>query len=437
MKHSITQIKIIFLVILLIPLFLTTVENLSNREVQDSKKRDPLATYDIWDEYGKLHPEGPFTIDEFYSIVDDEIWFGYKKESSPITISDALRIEEELITIVLNYIESNKSENINKNDTLNNNFTELIPNLDRKGFIEKTDSLINQSNFKEILLKNVSNFFWAFEKEAENFPLTVLNSEIFYGKEGWIFSKSLSFCPSLDSENFHRESLIKLNSSDKRIIILPIPLKGQVIEEKLLPFQMFFIKCDEVKIINKNLKKQSDNFESTTYIDLYPIYSSNKNSTPLYAQGNTHWSDYGLSTALVELLSSMDENSINKYEKVGVKLANNEVLERLSFISLDTYEDDYSVTSTADFSKERILLIRDSFFENRNGGSDLKVLFDYDEIHWSYIQKISPEIFKLIIDSYSIIIVESSIENLLYYNLNEKPRLEILSDLFSAEDFSK
>ena len=82
-------------------------------------------------------------------------------------------------------------------------------------------------------------------------------------------------------------------------------------------------------------------------------------------------------------------------------------------------------------------MIRDSFFENRNGGSDLKVLFDYDEIHWSYIEKISPEIFKLIIDSYSIIIVESSIENLLYYNLNEKPRLEILSKLFPVGAFSK
>ena len=106
MKHSITQIKVIFLIILLIPLFLTTVENLSNIEVQDSEKRDPLATYDIWDEFGNLHPEGPFTINEFYSIVDDKIWFGYKKESSPTTVSDALRIEEELITIVLNYIES-------------------------------------------------------------------------------------------------------------------------------------------------------------------------------------------------------------------------------------------------------------------------------------------------------------------------------------------
>ena len=95
----------------------------------------------------------------------------------------------------------------------------------------------------------------------------------------------------------------------------------------------------------------------------------------------------------------MDKNSINKYAKDGVKLENNEVLERLSFISLDTYEDNYSVTSTADFSKERILLIRDSFFENRNGGSELKVLFDYDEIHWSYVEKISPEIFELIIDN--------------------------------------
>jgi hypothetical protein len=234
----------------------------------------------------------------------------------------------------------------------------------------------------------------------------------------------------LDSEKLHRESLVKLNSSDKRVVILPIPLKGQVIEEKLLPFQMFFIKCDEIMTINKNLKIQADNFESTNYIDLYPVYSSKKNSTPLYAQGNTHWSDYGLSITLVELLSSMEKNSINKYAKSGLKLENNEVLERLSFINLETYEDDYSVTSTADFSKERILLIRDSFFENRNGGIELKVLFDYDEIHWTYIEKISPEIFKLIIDSYSIIIVESSIENLLYYNLDEKPRLEILSKLF-------
>jgi len=430
MKHSITQIKVLFLVILLIPLFLTTVENLSKREIQDSEKKDPSAVYEIWDQFGNLHPKGPFTINEFSSIVDEKVWFGYKKKSSPIVISDGLRIEEHLITIVLDHIESNKSENINKSDPLNNKFTDLVSSLSQKNFIEKTDALINQSNFKKILLKNVSNFFWTFEKKAENFTLTVLNSEIFYGKEGWIFSKNLSSCPSLDSENLHKESLIKLNSSNKKIIILPIPLKGQVIEERLLPFQMFFIKCDEVKILNKNLKSQADSFESTNYIDLYPVYSSKKNSTYLYSQGNTHWSDYGLSVALVELLSSMDKNSINKYTKVGLKLENNEVLERLNFINLDTYEDDYLVTSTADFSKKRILLIRDSFFENRNGGIDLKSLFDYDEIHWTYVEKISPEIFKLIIDSYSIIIVESSIENLLYYNLNERPRLEILSKLF-------
>ena len=149
MKYSITQIKITFLVILLIPLFLTTVENLSNKEVRDSEKRDPLAVYEIWDEFGNLHPEGPFTINEFSSIVDEKVWFGYKKESSPIVISDGLRIEEQLITVVLDHIESNKSENINENDTLNKKFTEFISNLDRKGFIEKTDSLINQSNFKK------------------------------------------------------------------------------------------------------------------------------------------------------------------------------------------------------------------------------------------------------------------------------------------------
>ena len=429
MKHSITQIKIIFLGILLIPLFLTTVENLSNREVQDSEKKDPLATYEIWDEFGNLHPEGPFTINEFSSIVDEKIWFGYKKESSPITISDALRIEEKLITIVLNYIESNKSENINKNDALNKKFTELIYNLDRKGFIEKTDSLINQSNFKKILLKNVSNFFWAFEKEAENFPLTVLNSEIFYGKEGWIFSKNLSSCPSFYSQNKYKEILGKLNSLEKKIIILPIPLNGQIVEEKLLPFQRLFIGCSEVRVFNNKMKLFAESFEYTSYIDLFPVYLSQKNLPTLFSQGNTHWSDYGLSIALVELLSSMDTNSLNEYKKEGSKLANNEVLERLGLISLSLYEDDYAVYTSTDFSKEKILLIRDSFFENRNGGDQLKELFDYDEVHWSYIEKISPEIFISIIDNYSIIIIESSIENLLYFSSYGEPRLIMLTKL--------
>ena len=430
MKYSVTQTKLLFLAVLIIPLILITGENLNNLQIPNTEKKDPLSVYEIWDQFGNLHPEGPFTIDEFSSIVDEKVWFGYRKESIPIEILEGLRLEEQLVRIVLDDIKNNKSENIINNNISNKTFTELMISLDRKGFIEKTDSLINQSNLKKILLKNVSKFFWIFEKDSKNLPLTVLNSEIFYGKEGWIFSKKLSFCPSLNSENSHREALIKLNSSSKKIYILPIPLKGQIIEERLLPFQMFFIRCDEVKVLNNNLKLLADKFESINYIDLFPIYLSQKDSTSLYSQGNTHWSAYGLSIALVELLSSMDKNSLNEYEKDGLKLANNEVLERLSFITLNIYEDNYMVNTTANFSEKKILLIRDSFFENRNGGNELKILFDYDEIHWSYVEKISPEIFKLIIDSYSIIIVESSIESLLYSNPYGEPRLEILSKLF-------
>jgi len=430
MKYSVTQTKLLFLAVLIIPLILITGENLNNLQIPNTEKKDPLAVYEIWDQFGNLHPEGPFTIDEFSSIVDEKVWFGYRKESIPIEILEGLRLEEQLVRIVLDDIKNNKSENIINNNISDKTFTELMINLDREGFIEKTDSLINQSNLKKILLKNVSKFFWIFEKDSKNLPLTVLNSEIFYGKEGWIFSKKLSFCPSLNSENSHREALIKLNSSSKKIYILPIPLKGQIIEERLLPFQMFFIRCDEVKVLNNNLKLLADKFESINYIDLFPIYLSQKDLTSLYSQGNTHWSSYGLSIALVELLSSMDKNSLNEYEKDGLKLANNEVLERLSFITLNIYEDNYMVNTTANFSEKKILLIRDSFFENRNGGNELKILFDYDEIHWSYVEKISPKIFKLIIDSYSIIIVESSIESLLYSNPYGEPRLEILSKLF-------
>ena len=430
MKYSVTQTKLLFLAVLIIPLILITGENLNNLQIPNTEKKDPLSVYEIWDQFGNLHPEGPFTIDEFSSIVDEKVWFGYRKESIPIEILEGLRLEEQLVRIVLDDIKNNKSENIINNNISYKTFTELMISLDRKGFIEKTDSLINQSNLKKILLKNVSKFFWIFEKDSKNLPLTVLNSEIFYGKEGWIFSKKLSFCPSLNSENRLKEALIKLNSSSKKIYILPIPLKGQIIEERLLPFQMFFIRCDEVKVLNNNLKLLADKFESINYIDLFPIYLSQKDSTSLYSQGNTHWSAYGLSIALVELLSSMDKNSLNEYEKDGLKLANNEVLERLSFITLNIYEDNYMVNTTANFSEKKILLIRDSFFENRNGGNKLKILFDYDEIHWSYVEKISPEIFKLIIDSYSIIIVESSIESLLYSNPYGEPRLEILSKLF-------
>ena len=125
----------------------------------------------------------------------------------------------------------------------------------------------------------------------------------------------------------------------------------------------------------------------------------------------------------------MNTNSLNEYKKEGSKLANNEVLERLGLISLSLYEDDYVVYTSTDFSNEKILLIRDSFFESRNGGDQLKELFDYDEVLWGYIEKISPEIFISIIDNYSIIIIESSIENLLYFSPYGEPRLEMLSRL--------
>jgi len=48
---------------------------------------------------------------------------------------------------------------------------------------------------------------------------------------------------------------------------------------------------------------------------------------------------------------------------------------------------------------------------------------------WSYIEKISPQIFLRIIDSYSIIIIESSIENFLYFSPYEDTRIGVLSKL--------
>ena len=429
MKDSLFQTKILFLTILLIPVLLITTENLKNIKIPEIGKDNPLAVYEIWDQNGKLHPEGPFTIEEFSSIVDEKMWFGYNKESDSIVIPDGIRLKEDLVRIVFDYISDNQKENQANSNATSKTFTDLIISLDREGIVEKTDSIINESSLKSYLLNNIAKFFWLFERNARNIPLTVLNSEIFYGKEGWIFSKNLSSCPSFYSQNKYKEILGKLNSLEKKIIILPIPLKGQIVEEKLLPFQRLFIGCSEVRVFNNQMKLFAESFEYTSYIDLFPVYLSQKNLPTLFSQGNTHWSDYGLSIALVELLSSMDTNSLNEYKKEGSKLANNEVLERLGLISLSLYEDDYVVYTSTDFSNEKILLIRDSFFENRNGGDQLKELFDYDEVHWSYIEKISPEIFISIIDNYSIIIIESSIENLLYFSSYGQSRLEILSRL--------
>ncbi len=429
MKNSLIQTKLLFLVFLLIPVVSVTSENIEEIKIPSMGKRDPLAVYEIWDQDGKLHPEGPFTIEEFSSIVDEKIWFGYKKESDSIIIPDGLRIQEDLVRIVFDYIEDENKDREVDISVSDVTFTELITTFDREGILEKTDLIINESNLKKSLLSYVAKVFWFFERNSSNIPITVLNSEIFYGKEGWIFSKNLSSCPYSYSQKNYTEAFTKLDRLEKKIIIVPVPLKGQVVEEKLLPFQKFFITCEKVQDLNSQMELLSENFQHTSYIDLFPIYLNEENLPSLFSLGNTHWSDYGLSIALVEILSSMDEQSINEYKKQGSKLANNEVLERLGLISLNLYEDDYEVTSSADFSDDQILLIRDSFFENRNGGDQLKNLFDYDEIHWSYIEKISPQIFLRIIDSYSIIIIESSIESLLYFSPYGQPRIEIISRL--------
>ena len=105
MKNSLIQTKLLFLVFLLIPVVSVTSENIEEIKIPSMGKRDPLAVYEIWDQDGKLHPEGPFTIEEFSSIVDEKIWFGYKKESDSIIIPDGLRIQEDLVRIVFDYIE--------------------------------------------------------------------------------------------------------------------------------------------------------------------------------------------------------------------------------------------------------------------------------------------------------------------------------------------
>ena len=86
MKNSLIQTKLLFLVFLLIPVVSVTSENIEEIKIPSMGKRDPLAVYEIWDQDGKLHPEGPFTIEEFSSIVDEKIWFGYKKESDSIKL---------------------------------------------------------------------------------------------------------------------------------------------------------------------------------------------------------------------------------------------------------------------------------------------------------------------------------------------------------------
>jgi len=429
MKDSVNQVKLLLLVVLLLPTLFIISEDIENITFPSIERHDPLAVYDIWDEGGNLHPNGPFTIEDFSSIVDDKVWFGYKRGGDSIVISDGLRLDEASVRIILDYIDNNDTGRQLERDISNIKLSKLVMNLDRKGILEKTESIIDQSALRETILKNIANFFWIFERKSNHLPLTVLNSEIFYGKEGWIFSKNLSFCPSPIVESDYSKYLLKLNSLNKKIIILPVPLKGHIVREKLLPFQMFFIRCNEVWELNKNIKIISENLKFIEYVDLFDSYINEENSTSLYSKGNTHWSDLGLSIALVELLSTMDQYSVNNYIEAGRKLENNEVLERLGLISLEEYEKNYDVRSSADFSEEKILVIRDSFLEDRNGGSKMKQLFDYDEIHWNYIEKISSDVFSIIIDSYSMIIIESSIENLVYSNHDKEPRLIMLAKL--------
>ena len=431
MKIGINQIKIGILVVLLLPLIAILITERNSLNIYTFfESKNSLATYEVWDKFGDIHPDGPFTIEEFNQIVDNEIWFGYETTKD---IPKDLRISDKLTIEVLDYIENH--ENFYNSVQKSNKplFSDLIQKGNRRETLNNLDSQFRKSNVRNYILKLLAQVFWSFQKESEYIPISVLNSEIFYGKEGWIYNKALSTCKNAKVHNDFNRIIYELNNIGKEIIIMPIPLKGQIVKDNLLPFQEKFITCENIKALNNQIEVASKEYKLVKYINLYELYTNEENSEIIYTQGNTHWSDYGLSLAILELISTIDPESINSISTAGTKMSNNEVIKRLGLIDLVTYENVYKISTTAILNNKEILLIRDSFFDLENGGYKLRELLEYDEIHWSYVERISPEIFNKILSNYSVVIIQSSIENLLYFNPYGEIRLHKIAEQVSTD----
>ena len=269
----------------------------------------------------------------------------------------------------------------------------LIFSTNRIELKNKIETYIFKSQIRNSTLSYVANLSWYLQDK------TVLDSqffdtEVFFGKNGDLFPKIKS-CQSFNND-------VELNLDTKyqnKIIFLLVPLKQEIDSQYLNYFQNNFL-CEE---FNKSYNKFINANPEIISINLYELYEGNER---YFEFGDTHWNNYGLNLALMEILKVTNPNESFELIKLGLIQENNNVLERLGLIKFESNSSEYLIQPIPKLKKD-VLIIHDSFFDEAYASNNyLSNYFNLEYQRWSEDIDLDNKA-----EEFDFVLIESSIES--------------------------
>lgn len=165
--------------------------------------------------------------------------------------------------------------------------------------------------FRDLLIKS---------KNQIDYSLFRYSKQVYIGTDYWLADKStitsqknaLDYLPR-ENEKKIQENIIKLNQKLKEqnitLILLPIPLKYTIYPE------YFMLSPDQ---INKSgylrFRKFFQDNPQIHFVDLYKVFTENKDQLALYFKTDLHWTDVGAylaSKEIVKYISQISKTNIN------------------------------------------------------------------------------------------------------------------------------
>jgi len=320
-------------------------------------------------------------------------------------------IKKSLIAFLLGAVfvsglifSSENPYSINKNQESlgeTRDLTELILSSNRIELKDKLELTIFNSALRNTVLKNIADFTWIFQKGSNSFDYQFFNTEIYFGTYGEVFPKYRD-CSYYDYQNLQ----IKADGGVE-FIFLMLPMKQEIEINKIHRHQKKYSVCNNSRNLKNFINTYSD--KKVHVIDTYSLFA-NENQR-FYEFGDTHWSDLGVKTVLVELLEiSHSQDNISLLKK-GSKNENNLILSRLGLIEINSLQDNYEIEFIAEDLKS-LLIIHDSFFEeNYVSRNLLNNFYNVDYMTWQSTQALSNEDSKSFFNQYDYVIFESSIDS--------------------------
>ena len=246
----------------------------------------------------------------------------------------------------------------------------LIFSTNRIELKNKIETYIFKSQIRNSTLSYVADFSWYLQDKTV-LDSQFFNTEVFFGKNGNLFPKIKS-CQSFNNDvelNFEIEY-------QNKIIFLLVPLKQEIDFQYLNYFQNNFL-C-------KEFTKSYDQFINTNpdlnSINLYELYKGNES---YFEFGDTHWNNFGLNLALMEILKVTNPDESFELIKLGLIQENNNVLERLGLIKFESNSSEYIIQPIPKVKKD-VLIIHDSFFDEAYAPNTyLSNYFNLEYKRWS------------------------------------------------------